>query len=209
MGFCMIEIRMLNSDDLHLIEALAEKKIEDTSTPRHVFMGDEGLVFKHFVLPNTTIGGNRMRCFGYFTDGNLMAIIGIRNQEYQPSWILSFIVTDVNCDNSITVIKSLMTHVIEYQESVGMFQWFVVSKLTKFRAWQNIFGKVRSNYHHYVFARVPANTMPKWLGVLQLNGNKLFPYDINISMYVSKKLCTNNDVEDADLSFDESNHTFL
>jgi hypothetical protein len=209
MGFCMTEIRILNSDDLYLIEALAEKKIEDSGTPRNVFMGDEGLVFKHFVLPNTTIGGNRMRCFGYFTEGNLVAIIGIRNQDYQPSWILSFIVTGVDCDNSIKVIKSLMTHVIEHQEKLGMFQWFVVSRLEKFKAWQKLFNGARSNYNHYVYARVKANTMPKWLGILQLNGNKLFPYDTNISMYVSKKLCTNNSVEDSDISFDESDHTFL
>lgn len=201
---------MLTANDLPIIEAMADKKLEDTKTSRHIFAGDEGLVFKNFLLPDTTYGGQRMRCFGYFNEhGKLMGVIGIRNQNNHPSWILSFIVTSVECDSSISVIKSLMAHVIDHQEKLGMFQWFVISKLSKFKAWQKLFGGARSTYHHYVFARVAANTMPKWLGILQLNGNKLFPYDVNISMYVSKKLCTSNDPEDADLSFDESDHTFL
>ena len=211
-----MNIRMLTEEDLPIIEALSTKKLASTKTSEHIFtgtgilLGSSGLVFKHFVLPDSTIGSQRMRCFGYFTDDRkLIGVIGIRNQDYQPSWVLSFIITDVECDNSIQVIKSLMSYVVEHQESKGMFQWFVISKLEKFKVWQKLFGGARSNYHHYVYARVVANTMPKWLNILQLSGNKLFPYDINVSMYVSKKLCTHNDPEDADLNFDESDLTFL
>lgn len=206
----MSHIRILAEDDLSAIESMANKKLKDTDTPSHVFTGNEGFVFKYFLLPDTVRGGKLMRCFGYFDDdGALLGVIGIRNQDYHPSWILSFIVTDAECKNSIKVIKSLMEYVIDHQEQQGMFQWFVISKLSKFKAWQKLFGGARSNYNHYVYGRVPANTIPKWLGILQLNGNKLFPYDVNISMYVSKKLCTNNEPEDADLNFDETDYTFL
>jgi hypothetical protein len=206
-------IRMLTVDDLGTIEELAKLKIKATKTDENVFsqgvFSEAGnLVFKHFVLPESTLGGQRLRCFGYYNvDGELTGVIGIRNHDTEPSWILSFIVTSVESKSSIQIIKELMAYVIEYQEEQGRFQWFVISKLSKFKAWQKLFGGARSSYHHYVYARVKANTMPKWLGALKISGNKLFPYEINISMYMSKKLCTSDDA--SDISFDESDHTFL
>ena len=202
-----IHIRKLEQDDLAQMEAMANEKLTMTNTAS-VFEGFGGAnVFKYFVLPKTVYGHDKMTSFGYFIDDKLVAIMGLRNIENEPAWIFSFIVTAYNCKNSIGVIKSLMEFAIEYQETAGYFQWYVVSKLDKFDVWQKLFKSARAKYHHYVYGRVTANTMPKWLSLLQLSGGKLFPYDINISMYMSKRHCTSDEQET--IAFDERDIDFI
>lgn len=202
-----VHIRKLEHEDLQQMETMANEKLTMTNTS-NVFEGTTGInVFKHFVLPKNVYGHDKMTSFGYFIDDKLMAVMGIRNIDKEPSWIFSFIVTAHNCKNSIRVIKSLMEFAIEYQESVGYFQWYVISRLDKFDVWQKLFKSARHKYHHYVYGRVPANTMPKWLSLLQLSGGKLFPYDINISVYMSKSRCTSDEQET--IAFDELGIDFI
>lgn len=188
-----IYIRKLDETDLTNIQNLATEKLHETNTPDYVFKDSNDLVFKFFVLPKDVYGHDKLKCFGYFKDNELIAILGIRCIGDTPSWVLSFIVTSIHCKNSISVIKKLMAYTITHQEELGFYQWYIISKLEKFDAWQRLFKDVRKNYHHYVYARVPANTLPKWLDNLQLSNGKLFPYDINISMYMSKLLCTSDE----------------
>lgn len=202
-----VHIRKLEQADLEQMEALANEKLTMTNTTS-IFEGTTGAnVFKYFVLPDTVYGHDNWTSFGYFIDDKLIAIMGLRNIENEPAWIFSFIVTAYNCKNSIGVIKSIMKFAIEYQEQAGYFQWYVISRLDKFDVWQKLFKSVREKYHHYVYGRVPANTMPKWLSVLQLSGGKLFPYDINISMYMSKSRCTSDEQET--IVFDERDIDFI
>jgi hypothetical protein len=202
-----IHIRRLVKDDLPIIEAMAEEKLTMTNTASGIFEDTSNIrVFRYFVLPENVYGSDKMRAFGYFNEDNkLLAIMGLRCLENSPSWIFSFIVTAHNCGNSIRIIKELLTFAIDYQEKSGFYQWFVISKLDKFDAWQKLFTGAREKYHHYVYARVPANSMPKWLDHLQFSGGKLFPYDINISMYMSKSLCTSDD----GVEFNERDIDFL
>lgn len=200
-------LRLLTINDLPVMEEISKKKFEQSNTNlEFVFSDTNGLVFKNFVLTEDIHGYDRLRAFGYFDeDNNLLGMLGIRNLDYEPSWILSYIVTSKDCKNSLQIIKDLLHFALDYQEKKGKFQWFVISKLDKFRSWQRLFNSARSNYHHYVYGRVLANQMPKWLASLQLSSNKLFPYDINISMYMSKKLCTSGE----DAEFDETDCTFI
>ena len=202
-----IHIRRLVQEDLPMIEAMAEEKLIMTNTASGIFEDNTNTkVFKYFVLPENVYGADKMRAFGYFDeDQKLLAVMGLRCLDNSPSWIFSFIVTAHKCGNSVRIIKSLLTFAVDYQEESGFYQWFVVSKLEKFDAWQKLFTGAREKYHHYVYARVPANTMPKWLDHLQLSGGKLFPYDINISMYMSKSVCTSEGSSD----FDERDIDFL
>jgi hypothetical protein len=202
-----IHIRRLQKEDLPIIEAMAQEKLTMTNTASGIFEGsDSDTVFKYFVLPHNVYGHDKMRAFGYFNDeSKLIAVMGLRCLDNSPAWVFSFIVTEHNCKNSVRVIKNLLKFAIDYQEKSGFYQWFVVSKLEKFGAWQKLFNSARDNYHHYVYARVSANTMPKWLSHLQFSGGKLFPYDINISMYISRSLCTS----DESFEFDEREIDFL
>jgi hypothetical protein len=200
-------IRKLVWEDLKTIEKMAVEKLSATNTNENVFADTTGMVFSKFVLPTSIYGSHTMKSFGYFEGDELVGVLGLRVLENQPAWILSFIVTGVQCKNSIEAIKELMNYAIEHQESEGYFQWYVVSKLDKFRAWQKLFKGARSKYHHYVYARTQAMEMPKWLATLQLSSHKLFPYDTNISLYMSKKLCTSLDdsptgvVNELDITF--------
>lgn len=198
-------LRKLEYDDLPIIEAMAKEKLVMTNTASHVFEDNGVAVFKYFVLPKTIYGAEKMRCYGYFIDDQLQAVLGLRNYDHTPSWILSFIVTSTQCKNTIYAIKQLLMYSIEEQEKLGLYQWYTVSKLDKFDVWQKLFKEVRQRYHHYVYARVAANEMPKWLGHLSFSRGKLFPYDINISMYMSKSLCTSDGddtpVEERDIDF--------
>jgi len=202
-----IHIRRLVQEDLTMIEAMAEEKLTMTNTASGIFEDSTNTkVFKYFVLPANVYGADKMRAFGYFDeDSKLLAVMGLRCLDNSPSWIFSFIVTAHKCGNSIRIIKDLLKFAVEYQEKSGFYQWFVVSKLEKFDAWQKLFKDAREKYHHYVYARVTANTMPKWLDHLQLSGGKLFPYDINISMYMSKSLCTSEGSDE----FNERDIDFL
>jgi hypothetical protein len=202
-----VHIRKLEIEDLAQMEQMANEKLTMTDTTS-VFEGQAGVnVLKYFVLPKNVYGYDKMSSFGYFVDDKLEAVMGLRNLDNEPAWVFSFIITSYNCKNSIGVIKSLMKSAIEYQEAAGYFQWYVVSKLDKFDVWQKLFKNAREKYHHYVYGRVPANTMPKWLSMLQLSGGKLFPYDINISMYMSKHHCTSDEHEAID--FNERDIDFI
>lgn len=198
-------LRKLEFDDLPIIETMAKEKLVMTNTAGHVFEDNGVAVFKYFVLPKNIYGGDKMRCYGYFVDDKLQAVLGLRNFDNFPAWILSFIVTSTDCKNSIYAIKQLLMYTIEEQEKLGLYQWFTVSKLEKFEVWQKLFKEARQKYHHYVYARVAANEMPKWLGHLTFSRGKLFPYDINISMYMSKTVCTSDGddspVEERDIDF--------
>lgn len=202
-----VHIRRLVKEDLPIIEAMADEKLALTNTASGIFEDStNSKVFKYFVLPHNVYGHDKMRAFGYFDENSkLIAVMGLRCLDNSPSWVFSFIVTAHDCTNSIKVIKELLRFAINYQEKSGFYQWFVVSKLEKFTAWQKLFNGARDKYHHYVYARVPANTMPKWLSHLQFSAGKLFPYDINISMYVSRSLCTNDET----FEFDERDVDFL
>lgn len=185
---------MLDEGDLPLIQRLASERLSTSSDSYDIFsIGGGEQTFKFFVLPAGVDGSNEARAFGYFNStGELIGVIGSRQLTGSPSWVLSFILTDWKNRSALTIIKELMQFVIKYREQQGLFQWFVVSRLDKFKAWQRLFSSARGNYHHYVYARVPANTCPKWFTTLQYSGGKLFPYDINVSMYVSKTLLTND-----------------
>lgn len=202
-------IRKLNSDDLPMIEEMATKKFDVTNTSAIIFQ-DVGAkqVFRHFVLPDHVAGSNRYLSFGCFDENeNLRGIIGLRCMEEKPSWLLSFIVTSSDCSPTlgVKIILNLLNHAVAYQEERGYFQWFVSSKAEKFHAWQKLFLNLRNRYHHYVYGSIPAGELPKWLGTLELTGNKIFPYDINISMYIRKDLCTNVEdiptMSDTDIEF--------
>ncbi len=201
-------IRKLNFDDLSIIEDMANKKFDVTNTSSIIFQDVESKqVFRHFVLPDNIAGSARFLSFGCFDEKDrLQGIIGIRCIEERPAWLLSFIVTASDCSPMVglRIILNLLNHAVAHQEQQGYFQWFVSSKAEKFHAWQKLFSGLRKRYHHYVYAQVPAGELPKWLSTMELTGNKTFPYDINISMYIRKDLCTNADdpnILDSDIEF--------
>lgn len=202
-------VRKLTIEDLTIIEDMASKKFDVTNTNAIIFQ-DVGAkqVFRHFVLPDNVAGSNRFMSFGCFDENeNLYGVIGIRCMDEKPSWLLSFIVTSSDCPPTlgVRIIQHLLNYAVTYQEERGYFQWFVSSKAEKFHAWQKLFLSLRKRYHHYVYGSVPAGELPKWLGTLELTGNKIFPYDINISMYIRKDLCTNaedpTNISDSDIEF--------
>lgn len=192
-----------------IIEDMATKKFDATNTSALIFQ-DVGAkhVFRHFVLPDSVSGSNKLLSFGFFNkESNLLGIIGIRCMDEKPAWILSFIVTSTDCSLTagIKIIKLLIDYTVRYQEEKGYFQWFVCSKAEKYAAWQKLFLDLREKYHHYNYSKVDANSLPRWLGTMELTGNKIFPYDINISMYMLKSLCTNPedqcDISESDVEF--------
>lgn len=204
-----VHLRKLNHDDLPVIEEMATKKFDITNTSALIFQ-DVGAkhVFRHFVLPDNVAGSTRFLSFGCFDEHNeLKGIIGLRCLDEKPAWLLSFIVTSSDCPptTGVKIILNLLNYAVAYQEERGYFQWFVSSKAEKFHAWQKLFLGLRKKYHHYVYAQISSNTLPQWLGNLELTGNKIFPYDINISMYIRKDLCTNGedqiDISDSDIEF--------
>lgn len=202
-------IRRLTEEDLPKVEDMASKKFDATNTSAIIFQDVEAKqVFRHFVLPDSVAGNQRFLSFGCFdADGNLYGVLGLRCIEERPAWVLSFIVTSTDCSISsgLVIIKSLMKYAVKVQEERGYFQWFVCSKADKFSAWQKLFLPLRERYHHYVYARVPAHELPNWLSTLELVGNKIYPYDINISMYMLKSMCTNpedrTDISETDIEF--------
>lgn len=189
-----VRITKLTVKDLPLVEKMSTEKLHATNTDENVFRDPyHEPVYKHFILNNDTYGSELFGVYGYFIDDVLMGVLGYRCLRNEPAWILSFVVTSATCSKPIIIIKELMSTVVGELENAGYFQWYVISKLEKFRAWQKLFKGARLNYHHYVYARTKANELPRWNSALGLSGNKLFPYDTNISMYISKKLCTTDD----------------
>jgi hypothetical protein len=202
-------VRKLTENDLSVIEDMATRKFDVTNTSATIFQDTSAKnVFRHFVLPDHVAGSNRYLSFGCFDENeNLLGLIGIRCMDEKPSWLLSFIVTSSDCSPTvgIKIILNLLNYAVDYQEKKGYFQWFVSSKAEKFHAWQKLFLGLRKRYHHYVYGHVPAGELPKWLGTMELTGNKVFPYDINISMYIRKDFCTNAEdlpgIIDSDIEF--------
>lgn len=187
-------IKRLEPADIPFVEQMAEEKLRATNAQENIFLDPyQAPVYKHFILDKNTYGYDLFGCYGYFENGKLMGVLGYRCIRNEPAWVMSFVILSHECKNSIEAIKQLMSTTLGELESRGYFQWFVVSKLEKFRAWQKLFRGARLNYHHYVYARTPANELPKWHSALGFSGNKLFPYATNISMYVSKSLCTTDD----------------
>lgn len=188
---------------------MANKKFDATKANSIIFQDTEAKqVFRHFVLPDTLAGSNRYISFGCFDENNnLYGVIGLRCIDEKPAWVLSFIVTSSECGLStgVRIIKKLIEYTVAFQEKEGYFQWFVCSKADKFSAWQKLFLELRERYHHYVYGHVPAYQLPKWLGTLELTGNKIYPYNINISMYMLKNKCTNHEdrieIADSDIEF--------
>jgi hypothetical protein len=199
-----IYIRKLTTADEDKVTELWNSKMVTTNTDATTFqVGVNGNVsYKYFLVPKDVYGGEDYHCHGYFNEDKLLGIIGHRSLKNEPAWLLSFIVTHPDCVDSIAIIKKLLNTAVETQENSGHFQWFVISRLDKFKVWQKLFRGVRNDYHHYVYARTPANTIPKWNKLLTLCGSKIFSYDTNVSMYVSKKLCTMDD-NDKSIAIDE------
>ena len=182
-----IHIRKLVNDDIDQVEKLVDLKEADDVLAFEGFGNKR--IFHLYMLPDTVVGHDKFVAFGYFEDDKLKGIIGARTVT-QMSWILSFIVTSVESTNGIKIIQKLIAALTEHQESQGMIQWYVVSKGERYLSWQRLFKHLRERYHHFVYARTPANEMPKWNQVLIFTGGKLFPYDTTVSMYVSKSICT-------------------
>lgn len=189
-----IHIRKLGIPDLIAVEEMAAKKIAATGTDSNIFQDPYAEpIYKHFILDEEVYGSELFGVYGCFDGNELIAVLGYRCIRNEPSWVLSFVITSVDCTSPIAVIKQLMERAVYELEQRGYFQWFVVSRLDKFKAWQKLFRHARLNYHHYVYSRTKANELPRWNSALALSGNKLFPYDTNISMYISKRLCTIDD----------------
>lgn len=185
-----VHIRKLVNDDIEQVERLVDQRMSTEQEDIFIFDGFENKrIFHLYMLPDTVIGHDKFVSFGYFQDGMLKGIIGARNVT-QLSWVLSFIVTESKAAEGIKVIKRLIESLTAYQESCEMIQWYVVSKGEKFLSWQRLFKHLREKYHHFVYARTPANEMPQWNQILAFTGGKLFPYDTTVSMYVSKSICT-------------------
>lgn len=190
-----IHIKKLTKEDLPLVEEMAKQKFNDIDMDSVIFNDSyNDPIFKYFMLDDKIYGSELYSSHGYFINNKLVGVIGARGISGEPAWILSYIVTSQECSGTINIIKCLLNKSVEYYEARGYFQWYVVSKLSKFKAWQKLFKEARTDYHHYVYARTPANTLPEWRSALLLSSNKLFPYDTNISMYISKKICTTDDM---------------
>lgn len=193
------EIRKLNHLDLNLILGFTDQKLEQTKQDPQIFNAYyRQRMFNMFVLPEDIHGADNYECFGYFVDNKLEGIIGTRSLREWSAWILSFIFTQASSGPNIAIIKSLVEHVIKHQESKGVLQWYVISEAAKFKAWQRLFKGLRSTYHHYKVAEVTANQPPKKINLLSFLGNKIFSYDVYLSLYISKSLCTSEEEEDAE-----------
>ncbi len=185
-----VHIRKLVNDDIDIVEKFVDLKMATETEDIFVFDGFENKrIFHLYMLPDTVVGHDKFVAFGYFEDDELKGIIGARTIN-QMSWILSFIVTSVKSIDGIRVIRGLIKALTEHQESKEMIQWYVVSKGERYLSWQRLFKHLREKYHHFVYAKTPANEIPKWNQVLVFTGGKLFPYDTTVSMYVSKSICT-------------------
>jgi len=185
-----IYIRKLTNDDIHQVEDFVENKMDQSARELFMFDGFNNIkIFHLYMLPETVNGHDKFVSFGFFDGDDLKAVIGARTVD-SMSWILSFIITDKESNQGIKMIRSLILQLLLHQEEKEMFQWYVVSKGVKFTAWQRLFKSLREKYHHFVYARTPANEMPKWPKILSFTGGKLFPYDTTVSMYVSKSICT-------------------
>ncbi len=185
-----IHIRKLVNDDIDQVEELVELKMSKDAADIFVFEGfDNKRIFHLYMLPDTVVGHDKFVAFGYFEEDKLKGIIGARTIN-QMSWILSFIVTSAESIDGIKIIRHLISALTQYQELQGMIQWYVVSKGERYLSWQRLFKHLRERYHHFVYAKTPANEMPKWNQILIFTGGKLFPYDTTVSMYVSKSICT-------------------
>lgn len=185
-----IHIRKLVNDDIDQVENLVQLRMSKESADIFVFEGfDNKRIFHLYMLPDTVLGKDKFAAFGYFKDNKLQGIIGARTIN-QMSWILSFIVTSVESTDGMKMILHLLSALTQHQESQGMIQWYVVSKGEQYLSWQRLFRILREKYHHFVFAKTPANEMPKWNTILNFTGGKLFPYDTTVSLYISKSICT-------------------
>ena len=186
-----VHIRKLTQDDLPELSNMAKEKTSENREGYADFAGiGNDTIFHLYVLPNDVRGSQLFSSYGYFVDGQMVAAIGTRALNLTPSWILSFIVTHPECIQSILAIKDLIDFVIAEQEKKGYLHWYVVSANKRFSVWQRLFKHLRDKYHHYTYAVVPANQPPEKLDLLDITGRKMFPYDITISMYVSKTMCT-------------------
>jgi hypothetical protein len=185
-----IHLRKLTNDDIDQVEKFVELRMSNEIADILIFDGfDNKRIFHLYMLPDTVIGHEKFIAFGYFDNDELKGIIGARTIN-QMSWILSFIVTGHQSNEGVRVIQTLIKALTEHQESQGMIQWYVVSKGERYLSWQRLFKHLREKYHHFVYAKTPANEIPKWNQVLVFTGGKLFPYETTVSMYVSKNICT-------------------
>jgi hypothetical protein len=186
-----VYIRKLTHDDLESLVRLSKEKLEGGRADYADFIGlGDDTIFQWYVLPDDVRGSQKFSSYGYFQDDQLVAAIGFKLLGNSPEWILTFIVTSPKLTNGIGVIKDLLARVIEEQERLEYYHWYVVSANRRFKSWQRLFLHLREKYHHFTYAVIPANQPPKKLDLLEITGKKIFPYDITISMYISKAICT-------------------
>ena len=143
-----------------------------------------GLNARNSQLYASFIQGDSRRVLGWFDSGGQLRIaVGVAEFQFMPSWLLSWVLSDIKSAEFVPCWHELMEKLCNYFLSRQRREFYMVSPVDRSHAWLRLMKPLLTKYHSSVERVVPANTHADFALYRSIMGNATFPYSVKINRY--------------------------
>lgn len=151
-------------------------------------LGPDSNVFKMFLISDDVKGAEYRKVLGVFSDNDeLVMAIGVRQMHNTPSWLLSWIISDVKDLKFRRIFKDSLMFICNFFESINCNEFYVIHPATREDSYKHIIKFMRDRYWTFIEMTIPKFTKCDYGFYWGLMGYQLYQYDVNIRRYILKR----------------------
>lgn len=144
--------------------------------------------FSMFVLPPQYAGFTQRRAYGVYDSNNvLIAAVGVRRYDHLPSWSISWLLSPKTGAKFIALFRYIVEQLCQIHEAAGMNELFVTYPAHREEAYSRIMLFMRERYFTFVETTISAKTLSPYKFIVELVGQTLQPYDVNVRRYILRR----------------------
>ena len=181
-------MKWLDMSNLDEIQALAQQTYANPKDTYPVALQPDSRMFELFLVPESISGHEWRKTLGvYDADGNLIMVAGIRRMQYQPVWLLSFVLSNQKNIAMVRTFRDMIMALCDYHESIGINEWYVSSPGGREESYRKIMRFLRERYITWVETTIPAGTRSPWPVYHSMLGYAIHNFDVNLRRYVKRR----------------------
>lgn len=181
-------MKWLDISSLNDIKALVGQIYEDSKETYPIMLEPDLKIFELFLVPQDVNGSEWRKTLGiYDSDNNLVMIAGIRRMQFQPIWLLNFVVSSTKNISMVRTFRDMIIYLCDYHESVGINEWYVANPNDKEENYRKIMKFLRERYITWVECVIKAGERSPWPVYHSMLGHATHNHDVNLHRYVKRR----------------------
>lgn len=182
------DMRWLDVSHLEEIRTLSEETYANPKTNYPIALKPESTIFEMFLVPDDVGGHEWRKTLGVFDkEGKLAMVAGIRRMPYQPTWLLSFVLSSTKNMAMVRMFREMMIFLCDHHEALGINEFAVCSPADREDGYRKIMRFLRERYVTWVECVIPKGERSPWPMHHAMVGFALHNYDVQLRRYIKRR----------------------